>query len=130
MTGGEDVPGAPVGSLGADRGGWSPVEVAAAFWEALYRRDWTDVASFFGPESIYFDVPTGPSTAAQGPDDIVTRLRLGLDGLEPVAALVRLRAHPEAGALLRGTDAWLHQPPGRVAVDVAALLAPYRGGAA
>lgn len=58
------------------------------------------------------------------------RERLGLDGLEPVAALVRLRAHPEAGALLRGTDAWLHQPPGRVAVDVAALLAPYRGGAA
>ena len=45
-------------------------------------------------------------------------------------ALARLRAYPEAGALLRGTDAWLHQPPGRAAVDVAALLAPYRGGAA
>lgn len=58
------------------------------------------------------------------------RERLALDQLEPAAALARLRAHPEAGALLRGTDAWLHQPPGRAAVDVAALLAPYRGGAA
>lgn len=58
------------------------------------------------------------------------RERLALDRLEPAAALVRLRDHPEAGALLRGTDAWLHQPPGRAAVDVAALLAPYRGGAA
>lgn len=57
------------------------------------------------------------------------RERLALDRLEPTAALARLRAHPEAGALLRGTDAWLHQPPGRAAVDVAALLAPYRGGA-
>lgn len=58
------------------------------------------------------------------------RARLDLDGLEPAVALARLRAHPEAGALLRGTDAWLHQPPGRAAVDVVALLAPYRGGAA
>lgn len=58
------------------------------------------------------------------------RGRLDLDRLEPAAALSRLRADPEAGALLRGTDAWLHQPPGRAAVDVAALLAPYRGGAA
>jgi hypothetical protein len=58
------------------------------------------------------------------------RERLALDRLEPAAALARLRAHPEAGALLRGTDAWLHQPPGRAAVDVATLLAPYRHGAA
>lgn len=58
------------------------------------------------------------------------RDRLALGSLEPAVALARLRAHPEAGALLRGTDAWLHQPPGRAAVDVAALLAPYRGGAA
>jgi len=59
----------------------SPTQVTAAFWEALYQRDWDDVATFFGPESIYFDVPTGPSTAARGPVDVVRRLRLGLDGL-------------------------------------------------
>lgn len=57
----------------------APHEVTAAFWPALYAHDWDEVATFFGDESIYFDVPTGPATAARGPADIVTRLRLGLD---------------------------------------------------
>lgn len=57
----------------------APTELTASFWQALYRHDWDDVGSFFGPESVYFDVPTGPRTAARGPDDIVARLRLGLD---------------------------------------------------
>lgn len=64
---------------GTHRSGWEPTEVTAAFWEALYRHDWKDVASFFGDESVYFDVPTGPATAAKGAADIVARLRLGLD---------------------------------------------------
>jgi limonene-1,2-epoxide hydrolase len=58
-----------------------PRDVAGAFWDALYDRDWPRIASFFGPESIYYDVPTGPASAARGPRDIETRLRLGLDGL-------------------------------------------------
>lgn len=59
----------------------SPGETAAAFWAALYDRDWPRIRSFFGPESIYYDVPTGPATAGVGPDSIEARLRLGLDGL-------------------------------------------------
>ena len=56
------------------------------------------------------------------------RARLGLEALSRGEALARLRAHPEAGSLLRQVEAWLHQPPGRGgAVDVAALLAPYAG---
>ena len=51
----------------------------AAFWDALYARDWDQVRSFFGPDSIYLDVPTGPTAAARGPADIEKRLRLGLD---------------------------------------------------
>jgi limonene-1,2-epoxide hydrolase len=58
-----------------------PVAVTRAFWEALYARDWQRVGSFFGSESIYLDVPTGPTAAARGPDDIVKRLRLGLESL-------------------------------------------------
>jgi limonene-1,2-epoxide hydrolase len=55
--------------------------VTAAFWQALYARDWDGVGTFFGPGSIYLDVPTGPGAAARGPVDIVKRLRLGLEGL-------------------------------------------------
>lgn len=53
------------------------------------------------------------------------RERLGLQQLDAPAAMLRLREHAEAGALLRQLDAWLHAPPGRDRVDVAALLAPY-----
>jgi limonene-1,2-epoxide hydrolase len=57
----------------------TPKAVTGAFWAALYERDWERIRTFFGPESVYFDVPTGPSTAARGPDDIEARLRLGLE---------------------------------------------------
>jgi limonene-1,2-epoxide hydrolase len=56
-------------------------DVVRAFWKALYARDWDGIASFFGPESVYWDVPVGPSAAAKGPADIVSRLQLGLEGL-------------------------------------------------
>ena len=59
----------------------SAADVAAAFWQALYDRDWPRIRSFFDDESIYYDVPTGPTSAARGPDGIEARLRLGLEGL-------------------------------------------------
>jgi len=59
----------------------SPRETAAAFWAALYDRDWERIRSFFVPESIYYDVPTGPMSAGVGPGSIEARLRLGLEGL-------------------------------------------------
>ena len=52
-----------------------------SFWEALYARDWDRIASFFTDDSIYYDVPTRPTTAAKGPAGIVARLQLGLEGL-------------------------------------------------
>lgn len=59
----------------------TPREVAAAFWEALYARDWASIRSFFAEDSIYYDVPVGPGAAGRGPDSIEARLRLGLEGL-------------------------------------------------
>jgi hypothetical protein len=58
------------------------------------------------------------------------RRRLGWEGLPMDEALSRLRGHEEAGALVRSLEAWLHRPAGTVAVDVGALLAPYREVAA
>ena len=56
-------------------------QVVQRFWEALYSRDWDLIASFFGPTSVYWDVPVGPTAAGKGPADIVARLQLGLEGL-------------------------------------------------
>lgn len=58
-----------------------PKALVGRFWEALYARDWPAIRSFFGPESIYYDVPIGPGSAARGPTGIEARLRLGLDAL-------------------------------------------------
>ncbi|MCC6671189.1 MAG: hypothetical protein IT458_09010 [Planctomycetes bacterium] len=54
------------------------------------------------------------------------RRRLELQELSAAKAIAQLRAHAEAGALLRRLEEWLHRPPEGRAVDVAALLAPYR----
>ena len=54
------------------------------------------------------------------------RKRLGLEAAEPGVAIDRMRSHPEAGPLLAQLEAWLHRPGPVVAVDVPALLAPYR----
>jgi limonene-1,2-epoxide hydrolase len=58
-----------------------PTTVVARLWDAVYARDWERIASHLGEEAIYYDVPTGPSTAAVGPQAIVGRLRLGLEPL-------------------------------------------------
>lgn len=54
------------------------------------------------------------------------RKRLGLEPLEAGECLARLREHADAGPLLAGLERWLHAPPDARAVDVPALLAPYR----
>lgn len=54
------------------------------------------------------------------------RKRLGLEAADPAEAIGRLRVHPEAGPLLGKLEEWLHRPGPPAAVDVPALLTPYR----
>jgi limonene-1,2-epoxide hydrolase len=85
----------------------TPREVTAAFWQALYERDWPRIRSFFGPESIYYDVPTGPATAGVGPDDIEARLRLGLEGLASYEHQPGLVAEgPDGVVVTEHTEIW------------------------
>ena len=50
-------------------------------WKALSDRDWDAVKTFLAEDCIYIDMPVGPAAAARGPDDIVKRLKLGLESL-------------------------------------------------
>ena len=59
-------------------------EIVARFWEDLYRRDWNAVASYFDDTSEYTDVPTPADDVARGPQQIVRRLRIGLDPLASI----------------------------------------------
>ena len=58
-----------------------PAAFVERFWAALYAREWDGIASFFGDDSVYYDVPTGGLSAARGPERIVARLRLGIEPL-------------------------------------------------
>jgi limonene-1,2-epoxide hydrolase len=55
--------------------------VVLGMWKALSDRDWDAVKTFLAEDCIYIDMPVGPVAAARGPDDIVKRLKLGLESL-------------------------------------------------
>jgi hypothetical protein len=61
------------------------------------------------------------------------REKLNLPELRMADSLEQLKAHAQAGELLRALERWLHQPNGASTEEVTALLNPYRqsnGGAA
>lgn len=50
-------------------------------WAALSARDWQSTKAYLSDDCIYLDMPVGPTAAAKGPDDIVKRLKIGLEPL-------------------------------------------------
>jgi limonene-1,2-epoxide hydrolase len=56
-------------------------EAVRGLWKALSVRDWEAVKSFLSADCIYVDMPVGPTAAARGPDDIVKRLKIGIEPL-------------------------------------------------
>ena len=54
-------------------------DTVLGLWQALSRRDWDGVKTFLSADCIYVDMPVGPTLAARGPDDIVKRLKVGLE---------------------------------------------------
>jgi hypothetical protein len=54
------------------------------------------------------------------------REKLNLPQMRMAEALARLKAHNEAGELLRSLECWLHRPGAVSAQEIASLLQPYR----
>jgi limonene-1,2-epoxide hydrolase len=50
-------------------------------WKALSARDWERLMTFLADDCLYLDMPVGPAAAAKGPEDIVKRLKIGLEPL-------------------------------------------------
>ena len=55
--------------------------VVLGMWNALSDRDWEAMKPFLAEDCIYVDMPVGPAAAARGPEDIVKRLKCGLQPL-------------------------------------------------
>lgn len=56
--------------------------IVARWWDTMYARDWQAMPSFFTPAARYTDVFTPEEDLAVGSDQIVARLRLGIEPLE------------------------------------------------
>ena len=48
-------------------------------WRALAKRDWEAVIAVVSDDCIFVDMSLGPTVAARGPDNIVKRLKVGLE---------------------------------------------------
>lgn len=55
-------------------------DVVVGLWQALSRRDWDTLKTFLSEDCLYVDMPV-PALAARGPEDIVKRLKIGLEPL-------------------------------------------------
>ena len=55
--------------------------VVHGMWAALSNRDWETLQTYLSDDCIYLDVPVGPTAAARGPEDIVKRLKIGIEPL-------------------------------------------------
>jgi limonene-1,2-epoxide hydrolase len=56
-------------------------DTVLGLWQALSKRDWDALKTFLSDDCVYVDMPVGPTLAARGPDDIVKRLKVGLEAL-------------------------------------------------
>ncbi len=51
-----------------------------AMWKALSDRDWESLKTYLSDDCLYMDMPM-PAVSARGPENIVTRLKIGLESL-------------------------------------------------
>jgi ketosteroid isomerase-like protein len=54
-------------------------EAVLHLWRALAERDWEALKTVVSDDCIFLDMPFGPTLAARGPDEIVKRLKSGLE---------------------------------------------------
>ncbi len=76
------------------------------FWGALYERDWDRIGSFFTEESQYTDVPSPADDVARGPDQIVARLRLGLEPISGYEHDLRLMVAEGDAVVTEHSETW------------------------
>jgi ketosteroid isomerase-like protein len=76
------------------------------FWEALYRRDWTAIGSFFAEDGEYTDVPSPADDVAHGPELIVARLRLGLEPISRYEHEFRLMVAEGDAVVTEHAETW------------------------
>ena len=90
-------------------------ETVYGMWRALSARDWEALKTYLAPDCIYLDMPVGPAAAARGPDDIVKRLKIGLEPLASYQNFDGLMVGDGDDVMYEHREEW-HWPTGESAV--------------
>jgi limonene-1,2-epoxide hydrolase len=72
----------------------------------LSKRDWEAVKTFVSDDCIYVDMPVGPAAAARGPEDIVKRLKIGLESLSDYVNHDGLLLESGPDVMYEHTETW------------------------
>ncbi len=84
-------------------------------WQALSDRNWELLKTYVSDDCIYLDMPVGPTAAARGPEDIVKRLKIGLEPLASYENFPGLLVSNGADAMYEHHEEW-HWQTGESAV--------------
>ncbi len=99
--------------------------VVHGMWAALSNRDWDTLKTYLSDDCIYLDVPVGPAAAARGPEDIVKRLKIGLEPLASYENFPGLMVDNGADVMYEHHEEW-HWDTGESAVVEVRHRAPRR----
>ncbi len=102
-------------------------ERVRSFWQALYARDWAVIAGFFGDDSQYTDVPSPADDVARGADQIVARLRLGLERISAYEHDLLLVVAEGDAVVTEHTETWHWHTGEQVALPFVSVQELRRG---
>ncbi len=80
-------------------------DVVLGLWQALSRRDWDAVQTFLADDCLYADMPV-PALSARGPENIVKRLKMGLEPLAGYENHDGLLVSNGADAIYEHSETW------------------------
>jgi len=80
-------------------------KVVQEMWAALYRKDWEGVASRIADDGHYEDVPA-PDPGADGPANVVKRLRIGLDPIVRFEHDIHRVVAEDENVVVEHTETW------------------------
>jgi len=101
-------------------------EVVHALWNALYQKDWAGVAARIDEHGLYEDVPS-PDPGAVGPENVVKRLRLGLDPVQRFEHEIHRVVAEGDHVVIEHTETWHFETGEKVVNDFVTVHEVKRG---
>ncbi len=79
--------------------------IVARMWDCLYRKNWEGVARELAADAHYEDVPA-PDPGATGAENVIKRLRIGLDHVVRFEHDIHRTVAEGASVLIEHTETW------------------------